>query len=261
MDHKKICVIIHVENAAIASCALESVQALILPEGYLMEILPVEDTDSTVEAYQFGMDSSDAKYKLYIKENTVLLDTQMLDRAIRVFEADAEIGVIGWAGIKKIIPSTQIYHGLLENRGIVGQRLILADSGDSTLTYPYREGEMTAVEAVDSSVFITSVDIQWNRERYSRAHHACMQYSVDLREKGYKSVVMSTENVCFAVGSYTNPLDISCFESEKQAFLRANKESFPPVGIMLPTYHRVQWFEVPLHSLPDQTFSYIPIFF
>ena len=48
--------------------------------------------------YNEAMQSSDAKYKIYMHQDVFIKDTEFLDKIIQIFKEDSEIGMIGMVG-------------------------------------------------------------------------------------------------------------------------------------------------------------------
>jgi glycosyltransferase involved in cell wall biosynthesis len=249
-----------VEHPEIASCAIESLSGLTVPSGYSMEILPVEEADSTMDAYQFGMESSDAKLKLYMREYTVVLNTSLLEQLVRIFESNPNIGMIGMVGIKKLIPSTKICHGRWNNKNVAGKKTVIGASGDVRMDFPYQTDDLTYVEAAEDFLIATAVDLPWNTGCCKHAYHGCIEHALEMREKGYAVAVPFQDTPWCAVADMGAEVDTAVFEQEKQVFLRAHKELFPQVSVMIPTYNRTEWFKVCLDSVIAQTYPNTKIY-
>lgn len=64
MDEQKICFITSVNDIVRYNESLEYWKRLSVPRGMYIETLGITGASSMVEAYQAGMEQSDAKYKI-----------------------------------------------------------------------------------------------------------------------------------------------------------------------------------------------------
>ena len=64
MDEKKIAFIICVNNELYFEECVYYINRLIIPEGFSTDVIAIREADSMCAAYNAGMQSSDAKYKI-----------------------------------------------------------------------------------------------------------------------------------------------------------------------------------------------------
>ena len=67
MDDKKICFIICYNDDKYISECLYYINKLVVPGGYLIDVLTVKDADSMTSGYNAAMNETDAKYKIYMR--------------------------------------------------------------------------------------------------------------------------------------------------------------------------------------------------
>ena len=68
------------------------------------------------EGYQAAMDATDARYIVYLHQDVFILEKDFIKKTIKIFESDADIGMIGMVGTKKIPESGVMW----ENKERVG---------------------------------------------------------------------------------------------------------------------------------------------
>ena len=98
MNLKKIAFIICADNSQYYEECVRYIQELHVPEGYCTDILCIQEADSMAQGYNGGMNASDAKYKVYIQQNTFILNRDFLNDMLRIFAGDAKIGMLGVLG-------------------------------------------------------------------------------------------------------------------------------------------------------------------
>ena len=102
MNLKKIAFIICADNSQYYEECVRYIQELHVPEGYCTDILCIQEADSMAQGYNGGMNASDAKYKVYIQQNTFILNRDFLNDMLRIFAGDAKIGMLGVLGAEKL---------------------------------------------------------------------------------------------------------------------------------------------------------------
>ena len=73
MNHKKITFILCVNDDTEFSECRFYLDRLILPEGFEKDIITIEEAPSMTAGYNAGMQSSDAKYKVYLHQDVFII--------------------------------------------------------------------------------------------------------------------------------------------------------------------------------------------
>lgn len=97
MNDKKICFILCVNNDMYLDECVYYINKLEIPTEYEIDIITVRDADSMTSGYNAAMQTSDAKYKIYIHQDVFLIKKDMIYDILRIFE-DNNIGMIGMIG-------------------------------------------------------------------------------------------------------------------------------------------------------------------
>ena len=78
MDERRIDFIICVrENNYYEEC-MRYIADLVIPEGYRIDVLTVFDAEGMTRGYNEAMQTSDARYKVYLREDTFLLNRNFI---------------------------------------------------------------------------------------------------------------------------------------------------------------------------------------
>ena len=69
MNDHKFCFIICTNNDLYLNECLHYIDHLVIPEGYEVDVLTIQDAISITTGYNEGMHASDAKYKIYMHQD------------------------------------------------------------------------------------------------------------------------------------------------------------------------------------------------
>lgn len=210
MDNKKIAFIICVNNIQYYEESVRYIQELEVPDGYSVDILCIQEADSMAHGYNGGMQASDAKYKVYLHQDTFILNRNFIRDIVEIFEQDKQIGMIGVLGTDKLPANANCY--LSWNIGN-----IVEYNGRSVLDtdfFTQKRGQgWIAVEAIAGLIMVTQQDIPWREDFLDGWDFYDVSQSLEMKRQGYKVVVPYQESPwCYH--------DCGCSELKKYDFYR-----------------------------------------
>ncbi len=184
MDNKKFCFISCVNNKQYYNECLYYISKLNIPEGYTVEMLSIEDATSMTSGYNKAMKMTDAKYKIYLHQDTFILDENFLYVILGIFK-DSSVGMIGAVGSKTI--STEgywwntgnIYGNYYDNVQLEMKK---------TKSLEEKEQEYIELKAIDGFIMITQYDIPWREDIFDNWHYYDYSQSIEFLKSGYKVV-------------------------------------------------------------------------
>lgn len=186
MNEHSICFIICYNDDLFLSECILYLNALKVPEGYDIDILTVCGAASMTSGYQYAMEQSDAKYKIYLHQDVFIIHPDFLEDLLKIFQSDSQIGMIGMVGAVKM-PDDAIMWNCQARCGALYYNEITKEC-ENRFTYPisdiYRE-----VEAVDGLLIATSQDIPWREDIFTGWDFYDVSQSTEFRRAGYKIVV------------------------------------------------------------------------
>ena len=97
MNQNKIAFIICTNNQLYFNECQYYIHNLILPEGMELDVIGITEAPSMCAGYNAGMQSSDAKYKVYLHQDVMIVEPDFIARLLHIFE-DPEIGMVGMVG-------------------------------------------------------------------------------------------------------------------------------------------------------------------
>lgn len=98
VNENKICFLICVNDNLFFEECVRYIQWLEVPDGVDVEILEIREAGSMASGYNEGMNSSDAKYKIYMHQDVFIVNRYFIYDIISIFKANMDIGVIGLVG-------------------------------------------------------------------------------------------------------------------------------------------------------------------
>lgn len=185
MQTKLITFIICVNNEMYYEECTYYINRLVLPKGYDIDMIAIREADSMCAAYNAGMQSSDAKYKIYMHQDVMIREVHFLEYMIELFAQNENVGMIGMIGGTKM-PKTGVTYRAW-NVGMV-------DCRDPDMAY-FMAGakdmkrEDTIVEAVDGLLIATQYDVPWREDLFTHFDFYDVSQSFEMRRAGYDILV------------------------------------------------------------------------
>lgn len=186
MNDKKICFVMCVNNKLFMNECLLYLQRLFIPVGYDVDVLIIEDAKSMCSGYNEAMHSSDAKYKVYLHQDTFITDRYFLQEMLDIFNSDNMIGLIGVVGAPCMPESGCMWD---EERvwSIYSENVSCVEC--CSKYYSPKQYKITSVEAVDGLLMATQYDIQWREDIFTNFDFYDASQSMEFLKQGYKIVV------------------------------------------------------------------------
>ncbi len=167
--------------------AIFFIQQLNVPQGFTIDILTIWDASSIASGYNEGMEASDAKYKVYLHQDVLIIDKDFISKILNVFE-DKSVGMIGVVGCPELPENKVMWYAPR-----VGQ--IFEDNaiGMSLIKFQDVKGDYQSVEAIDGALMATQYDIRWREDIFNKWDFYDVSQSLEFIRCGYKVVVPGTE--------------------------------------------------------------------
>ncbi len=163
------------------------ISRLKVPCGYEVEVIGVRQAESMCAAYNLGMQSTEAKYKVYLHQDVFIRNEKFIERILDIFQSDSEIGMIGMAGCigmqKTGVPVWNAAGAVDCREPDMAYRLICARE----------ETQDMYVEAVDGLLIATQYDIPWRKDLCRYFHFYDISQSFEMRRRGYRIFVPHQE--------------------------------------------------------------------
>lgn len=183
-NNQKIAFIICVNNELYFSECQYYISQLKVPENFEVEVLAIREAASMCAAYNLGMQSSDAKYKVYMHQDVFIRNNNFIADIVERFLNNEKVGMIGMAGGTGM-PKTGVTY-LAWNEGIV-------DCREPDMAYRLICGRDTRqdvlVDAADGLLLATQYDILWREDLFTDFDFYDISQCFEMKRKGYDILV------------------------------------------------------------------------
>ncbi|MDF2511037.1 MAG: glycosyl transferase family protein [Herbinix sp.] len=168
-----------------------------IPEGYETDIIVVTGADSMTQGYQAAMLSTDARYKVYLHNDTFIINEYFIRDILSVFQSE-EIGMLGVIGCKSMP-----FDAYACTSWDVGK--VLHNIADKCLLkYQSNDKGVTEVDAIDGLLMVTQYDINWRTDIFKNWDFYDISQCYEFHRKRLKVVVPFQEDYwCYHDNDYS----------------------------------------------------------
>lgn len=164
------------------------INKLVIPPGYSVEMIPIYGAASMTKGYNEGMRRTNAKYKVYLHQDTFILNEHFIQDCLDVFRLDEQIGMLGVVGSSQLTPTGSWWDGEVQV-GLIEAYF----TSRITLHIGEVEGLFAPVEVIDGVIMITQYDVEWD-ERMEGFHYYDTTQSIRFHLNGYRVVVPAQQS-------------------------------------------------------------------
>lgn len=198
MDEKAFEFITCVNDEVLYEQCLQHIDALEIPPGYRIIKTKITGAKSMAKAYDEAMKASEAKYKIYLHQDTFIINRRFLFEVLDLFTKYPRIGMIGVVGATRL-PSSGIW---FKNNALFCVGEVREYRRWNGLTWlwgnPCKEGLMlfrkvfkpfVPVVVVDGLIMITQYDLPWRQDLYGGFIYYEGPQCLEFIKHGYMVVV------------------------------------------------------------------------
>lgn len=181
-NEKKVCFILCTNNELQKKECIMYLNLLEIPKGFEVEILTISDAESIVAGYNEGMNLSDAKYKIYLHQDTFIVEEKFIEKIVRVFRKDSRIGMIGIVGAERLSKD-----GIIKHEKCCGNMYGLQKKMDDDFEQIKKGNKQ--VEVIEGFLMATQYDIPWREDIVEGWDFYDVSQCMEFQRAGYKIVV------------------------------------------------------------------------
>lgn len=184
MNEHKFCFIICANDERYLEECLWYIDKLILPERFEKEEIVVRGASSMTSGYNQAMAQSDAKYKIYLHQDVLLVNENVLTELLEVFQ-DTSIAMVGVVGKKERASS-----GAYAREWDAGAVNVCNATGCFAFDWSSEEKERWVdVAGIDGMFMATQYDLPWNEKEFDGWDFYDLSQCMNVRQAGYRIVV------------------------------------------------------------------------
>ena len=174
MDAKKIAFIACVNDEELYAECKKRIESLEIPPGYSIEIQKLVGAKGIPSAYNQAVQKTDAKYKVYLHQDTFLCNTRMLFQMLELFQSNPQIVMLGMVGGTRLPQSGIWFEDGLHSYGKVREYRRSAFKPFAKLfgrrltvqRFIPVFGKYKPVLVIDGLLMITQYDLPWREDLY-----------------------------------------------------------------------------------------------
>ncbi len=208
-DSNQFCFIICTNDRLYLEECMKYISLLEIPYGYTIDILTIEGADSMTSAYNTAMRESPAKYKIYLHQDTMILNKYYLYNILKIFKSDEDIGMIGMGGNVHLESDALISCDLSKYVGNNMNKNI-----EKYISYKMKDDDyIYDVEVIDGFIMATQYDIPWRDDLFDGWDFYDLSQSMEFHRLDFRVVVPEQFGMewCFHADDLTSTL----YEYEK----------------------------------------------
>ena len=180
-DPSKLAVIFCTNDEEYAAECKSYLNYLRLPEGIRGEILEIHDAPGMAAGYNFAMSATDAKVKIYIHHDTLLIDPGLPGKLLHAFRKEEKLGMLGVFGSEILPESGKWYQAPYE-------KSVLTLYQDAILQFLLpKEAKIAGwkpAEAADGAFLATACNVPWQEESFPHWHFYDIAQCEEMRKRG-----------------------------------------------------------------------------
>jgi hypothetical protein len=189
MNNNKIAFIICVLNESQFKACASYINDLEIPLGIEVDVISIRESNNIAQAYNNGLNQTDAKYKVYLHSNTYIINKSLIKDILDIFVNNNQVGLIGVVGAKRLPASGLWWNDVCK----VGEVNILNNGTKEYYKLNNIIEKYEIVEAVDGLIMATQFDIKWKEEIFDGLYFYDISECMEFNKKGFQVVVPRQE--------------------------------------------------------------------
>lgn len=186
MNEKKICFIVCTNDAfQMKECRLH-IENLELPDGFNIEVQEIKDASSMTSGYNQGMHQSNAKYKIYLHQDVLIVYKNFLIEIINIFKNHPETGMLGMVGNTKITGKITPWAKGTVRIGAIYEDII---EQSENVIFGKVSRPMQNVIFIDGLLMATQYDVEWREDLFQGWDLYDLSQSMEFWRAGYEVAV------------------------------------------------------------------------
>lgn len=212
-DSHKICFIYCANNDHLLFESIRSLKQLAIPGGYSVENRIIKNATCLAKAYNDAMKSSNAKYKVYLHQDIIVINPNFLKEMVMLFLKYPRLGMLGVGGPKQLPPDAYWPHAP------VCYGIFMWGQPGSAVPLAWNEvqGDYEPVQAIDGVAMITQYDLMWRDDIFKGWHFYDISQSLEFIRAGYDVGIPRQTAPWFL--HWSHDVSMVGYEAERQLFL------------------------------------------
>ncbi|MGB4661764.1 MAG: glycosyltransferase family protein, partial [Mobilitalea sp.] len=190
MNKNKICFICCVNDERLFEESLRYIHSLPIPDGFELDVIDVREAESMASGYNAAMKSSNAKYKVYLHQDTLIINKNFIFDVLHLFQNNQKLGLIGLTGARKLASNGVWW----ESKRNVGKVYESHTGRMSLLAFEEVHNDYEQVEGIDGFIMITQEDVDWREDLFQGWHLYDISQVFEFKRAGFEVGVPKQES-------------------------------------------------------------------
>lgn len=227
-----ICFISCVNDKHLYDKCLQHIKELNIPEGYGIDIIAIYDAESLTSGYNRAMAKSNAKYKVYLHQDTFIINKNFIHDIMNIFTKHPEIGMLGMAGAKNIPVSGEWGRSKKRKGKVIEGK---ADGRRVLFTFGEIYEDYEPVICIDGLLMVTQYDILWRQDIFDGWDFYDVSQCMEFMRANYQVCIpKQKESWCI---HDCGDLNMKNFDKYRRAFLKEYAKDLFLLGNLFPTIY------------------------
>lgn len=216
-DEKKIAIILCKNNNRYASEVKDYISCMTVPSGFSLEFITVKNASSMASGYNYAMNSSNAKYKFYIHQDTFFICPSIFLQFLQAFEQNSALGLLGIVGCTELPP-----HGKWWDSDYTIKRMLVYQDGVLTMLHSksiVKNGLWEPADALDGILLATAYDVPWREDLFDGWHFYDISQCYEFRNAGYIAGALNSSQMMVLHETTTKIDPQNLYEFYRQKFV------------------------------------------
>ncbi|XME04285.1 glycosyltransferase family protein [Lachnospiraceae bacterium C1.1] len=192
------------------------IERLYLPESYSIDIITVAEAPSMCAGYNAAMKSSDAWIKVYLHQDTFIVNRYFIFNIVEIFNSDKNIGIIGITGTDALPDSAIWWRGEVKGKFPFTKEEYI----DERIGENYNLSEAVAV---DGFLIATSKNVEWREDIFDGFDFYDISQCLEYRRRGYR-VVVAEQRLPWCIHADGFFLDLDNYAYARKIFFEEYKK-------------------------------------
>ncbi|WP_160687315.1 glycosyltransferase [Clostridium sp. C2-6-12] len=201
---------------------IKYIDSLYIPDGITKEKIAVRNAKSMTSGYNQAMNSSNAKIKVYLHQDTLIVNKNFILDILVIFERNDKVGMLGVVGAKSI-PLSGIWWESNDKYGKVFEN---SNSIMNELKFKDVNSRFEEVDAIDGLIMVTQYDIPWNESKFKGWHFYDLSQCIEFEKRGY--IIAIPQQVTPWVLHDCGIVSTNNYDMERKLFINEYQEQFYP---------------------------------
>lgn len=191
MNYQKICFILCANDELLARECQLYIEQLIIPEDFELETIVVYDAQSMTSGYNGAMKESDAKYKVYLHQDVLLIYKKFIVDIISLFTKHPQIGMLGVVGNTSLPEDGCPWSDGMDRR--IGELYSDLIYRKEYCVFSKIKEEYQHAVVLDGLLMATQYDLPWREDLFGGWDFYDCSQSLEFWKAGYQVVVPHME--------------------------------------------------------------------